>query len=480
MKTNPRSGQSQQRERNKLSADAVKKRIQNAPFGEKTKDWARKWVEYESVGGVGLGLFNVAPIMERAHGPFLYDADGKEYLDFLSGFSVSSLGNNYPEINEIFKKQAENLTHYFDLPHVERVKLAEKLCKNSKISGKTKVMFGVTGSDAIELAVRAARYYTGQPYILTAYGDYHGVTYGTMGLTSKGNMQPYFYPVRPNVDVGYIPFPHAYRSPSDPYPGFDLSSLKLFEKMLDGKETPYTDGVYGICNVAAILVEPFQSSAGYYIPPREYLKELRRIADKFGMLLIVDEIQAGLGRSGKLWAFEHSQIEPDMICTSKALGGGLPLSAVIARAEILEEWGPGAHVSTQAGNVLACAAGNYVLDVFSSESFLKKVNEAGAHLLQGLRSLEEKHKIVGYIDNTGLYTGVELVKDRKTKEPASEAALFVRDQCVEEGLLFEKGGYYHNRLQLIPPLNIGRSELDRALAIFDRVFGAAEKKFAIR
>jgi 4-aminobutyrate aminotransferase-like enzyme len=480
MKKNPRSGQFQQRERNKLSAEVIKNRIQNAPFGEKTRDWARKWVEYESVGGVGLGLFNISPIMERGKGPFLYDADGKEYLDFLSGFSVSSLGNNYPEINEIFKKQVENLTHFFDLPHVERVKLAEKLSKKSKISGKTKVMFGVTGSDAIELAVRAARYYTGQPYILTAYGDYHGVTYGTMGLTSKGNMQPYFYPVRPNADVGYIPFPHSYRSPNEPFPGFDLSSLKLFEKMLDGKETPFTDGVYGTCNVAAILVEPFQSSAGYYIPPREYLKELRRIADKFGMLLIVDEIQAGLGRSGKLWAFEHSEIEPDMICTSKALGGGLPLSAVIARAEILEEWGPGAHVSTQAGNVLACAAGNYVLDVFSSESFLKKVNEAGAHLLQGLRSLEQKHKIIGYIDNTGLYTGVELVKDRKTKEPASEAGAFVRDMCVEEGLLFEKGGYYHNRLQLIPPLNIGHAELDRALAIFDRVFGAAEKKFGIR
>jgi 4-aminobutyrate aminotransferase-like enzyme len=480
MKKNPRAGQFQQRERLRLSADAMANRIKNAPFGEKTKEWARKWVEYESAGGVGLGLFNIAPVMERAQGPFLYDADGKEYLDFLSGFSVSSLGNNNKEINAILRKQMDSLTHYFDLPHVERVKMAEKLSKLSRISGKTKVMFGVTGSDAIELAVRAARYYTGNPYILTAYGDYHGVTYGTMGLTSKGNMQPYFYPVRPNADVGYIPCPHPYRSPSDPYPGYDMSSLKLFEKMLDGKETPFTDGVYGVNNVAAILVEPFQSSAGYYIPPREYLKELRRIADKFGMLLIVDEIQAGLGRSGKLWAFEHSEIEPDMICTSKALGGGLPISAVIGRAEIMEEWGPGAHVSTQAGNVLACAAGNYVLDVVSSEPFLRKVNEVGAYFAAGLRNLQNKHKIIGYIDNTGIYTGVELVKDRKTKEPAGEAAAFVRDRCVQEGLLFEKGGYYHNRMQLIPPLNIEKPVLDRAMDIFDRVFGAAEKEFGIR
>jgi len=258
-----------------------------------------------------------------------------------------------------------------------------------------------------------------------------------------------------------------------------MSSLRLFERMLEGKETPFTDGVNGINNVAAILVEPFQSSAGYYIPPREYLQELRRIADRFGMLLIVDEIQAGLGRSGKLWAFEHSDIEPDMICTSKALGGGLPLSAVVARAEILEEWGPGAHVSTQAGNVLACAAGNYVLDMVSSEAFLAQVNQRGSHFAEGLRQLQKKHPLVGYIDNCGIYTGVELVADRATKEPASAAAAFVRDMCVKEGLLFEKGGYYHNRMQLIPPLNIEVKDLDRALEVLDKVFAAAEKQFSI-
>lgn len=479
MKKSLRAAQVQQRERMKLSGDAMKERIKNAPFGEKTKALARKWAEYESVGGVGMGIFACTPVIERAEGPYLYDADGKEYLDFLSGFSVSSLGNNNKEITAIIQKQAANLTHFFDFPHVERVKLAEKLCQKSHISGKTKVVFGVTGSDAIELAVRAARYYTGNPYILTAYGDYHGVTYGTMGLTSKGNMQPYFYPVRPNMDVGYIPFPHAYRTPADKYPGYDMNSLRLFERMLEGKETPYTDGANGINNVAAILVEPFQSSAGYYIPPREYLQELRRIADKFGMLLIVDEIQAGLGRSGKLWAFEHSDIEPDMICTSKALGGGLPLSAVIGRAEILEEWGPGAHVSTQAGNVLACAAGNYVLDVVSSESCLKQVNERGGYFSEGLRQLAKRHPLVGYVDNCGMYTGVELVKDRVSKEPAAEAATFVRDMCVKEGLLFEKGGYYHNRMQLIPALNIEKKDLDRALGVLDKVFAAAGKQFGI-
>ncbi len=336
-------------------------------------------------------------------------------------------------------------------------------------------MFGVTGSDSIELAIRAARYYTGQPYILTAYGDYHGVTYGTMGLTGKGNMQQYFYPVLPDKAVGYFRSPHEYRSK----PGLAMDCIKEFEEFLDSKESPYTDGVNGINNVAAIIVSPFQSSAGYYILPIEYLQELRRMADKFEILLIVDEIQTGLGRSGTLCAFEHSGIEPDMIVTSKALGGGLPISAVIAREEILMEWGPGGHVSTQAGNVLTCAVGNYVIDLVSSEKFLKNVNDLGSYFMEGLRVLQEKHKIIGYIDNRGLYTGIELVKSRETKDPAVEASNFVRNQCVAEGLLFEKGGYYHNRMQLIPPLTIKKTELDSALVIFDKVFGEAEKKFKI-
>jgi 4-aminobutyrate aminotransferase-like enzyme len=464
-----------QRNARKLAEEKLKTRINRAPFGEKTKALARKWLEFESFGGVGWGIFDVTPVIERAKGVFLYDADGKEYLDLLAGFATSALGECNEEITKIIQEQAGKLTHFFDFPHVERVKLAEKLVKNSRMSGKVRVMFGVTGSDGIELAVRAARYFTGQPYILTAYGDYHGVTYGTMGLTGKGNMQPYFYPVLPDKAVGYFRFPHDYRNE----PGHAMDCIREFEQLLDSKESPYTDGVHGICNVAAILVSPFQSSAGYYIPPVEYLQELRRIADRFGMLLIIDEIQTGLGRSGKLWAFEHSRIEPDMIVTSKALGGGLAISAVIARGEILEEWGPGAHVSTQAGNVIACAVGNYVIDTVSSEGFLQKVNESGRYFLDGLRDLEKRHPLIGYIDNRGLYTGVELVRDRKSKQPAAQESTFIRDRCVEEGLLYEAGGYYYNRMQLIPPLTIKRAELDRVLKVLDKVFAEAEKKYAI-
>jgi len=314
-----------QRQKLKVTPEDLISRVEKSSFGPKSKDLLKQVIAHESFGWEwGGGLFNAAPIIERAEGPILFDADGKEYIDFLSGFSVSQFGNCQKELTKIIQDQAAKLVHYFDFPHPERIKLAAKLGEISTIKSPTKVAFGVTGSDGIELAVRAARYYTGQPTILVAYGDYHGVTYGTMGLTGKGNMQPYFYPVRPDLHVGYFHFPHEYRKPDDVFSGHGMEAIHSLERALESKETPFTDGVNNLSSVAAILVEPFQSSAGYYVPPKEYLQELRRICDKFGFLLIIDEIQAGLGRSGKLWAFEYSGIEPDMIVTSKSIGWRTP------------------------------------------------------------------------------------------------------------------------------------------------------------
>ncbi len=469
-----------QRERMAVSTESLLERVERSPFGEKTKAMLRDCVKYESYGGMAWALFDSAPVAERAAGSYVYDVDGKPYIDYLSGFSVSQFGNCQEKITQIIQEQAAKLVHYFDLPHLERVKLSKKLCEKSRItSAPTKVVYGVTGSDGIELAVRAARYYTGKPNILVAYGDYHGVTYGTMALTSKGGMQQNFYPVTPDQHVGYFYMPHPYRSPDEKYSGHGMEAIRELERGLEGKETPYCDCRANLNNVAAILVEPFQSSAGYYIPPKEYLQELRRICDRFGMLLIVDEIQAGLGRSGKLWAFEHSGIEPDMIVTSKALGGGLPISAVIAKEEILMQWAPGAHVSTQAGNVLACAAGNYVLDVVSSPEFLAQVNDIGGYFKAGWQALQEKHPSIGWIDNMGIYTGIELVMDPATKEPAADFAQFVLNESIAAGILFEKGGYYYNRLQMIPALNTSKSTMDDSFAIWDKIFTKGEKQFGI-
>ncbi len=480
----------EQQRKLQLTKEDIEKRFSKSSLGENSKVWARRWLDVESYGQVGLSLFNLPPIIERAKaGDILVDVDGKEYVDLLAGFSVSALGECNKEVTRVIQEQASKLVHYFDFPHPERIKLAEKLVQISPIKGgKARVAFGVTGSDAVELAVRAARYYTGRPMILTAFGDYHGVTYGTMALTGKGGMWPYFYPIPPlDTGVSYFPFPYPYQCPfgkapaGEPEEDWCLERLEnYFEYYFQSKESPYREVKGGITNVAAFVIEPFQSSAGYILPSPGYLRLLRKLANKYDILLIVDEIQTGLGRTGKLWASEWEEAEVDMLLTSKALGGGLPLSAVVAKAEVLEAWGPAAHVSTQAGNVLACAAGNVVLDTISREGFLQAVQESGDYFVNGLRELQQRHPLIGNINAKGIYIGLELVRDRTTREPAPEEALFVTRECVKEGMIFEKGGYFHNRFQLIPPLTIRRQTIDRALEIFDCAFTHAKKKFGTK
>ncbi len=473
-----------QRENRKITDEDLDRRREQVPYGEQSMEWLDRWLEVESMGGVGLALFDLPPMVERAHDAVLIDADGNEYLDFLAGFSVSSLGQCNEELTRIIQQQAEKLIHHFDFPHPERVKLAEKLAGNTPIRGDARVAFGVTGSDATELAIRAARYHTGKQMILSPYGDYHGVTYGSMSTTGKGGMQSYFYPITPqDSGVGHFPFPYPYQSPFGRAPEgrqdgeYTLAQLRHYlEYTFGSKESPFSNGQPGSSNVAAFLVSPLQCSAGYIKPPEGYLRMIREFTDQHDILLIVDEIQTGLGRTGKLWATEWEDVEADMLLTSKALGGGLPISAVVASDEILESWGPGAHVSTQAGTVVACAAGNRAFEILSDESFLTSVREKGEHFTEGLNRLREKYTVLGDVDTKGLFTGLELVKDEETREPASDATDFVLRRCVEEGMVMEKGGYFFNRLQLIPPLTVDVEVLDRALEILDRVFEEADRR----
>lgn len=467
-----------QREKAKLTEQEVKQRIEESPFGPRSKELMRKWLDNESYGQVGLVLFNLPPIVERASDAILVDADGKEYIDLLAGFSVSTLGQCNEKLTELLREQADKLVHYFDLPHPERIKLSERLAKIAPIKGNARVAYGVTGSDAVELSMRAARYHTGKQMILVPYGDYHGVTYGTMSTTGKGGMWSYFYPIPPHDSaISYLPFPYPYQSPFGDAPEgreqgeYTLEQFKNYlEYYFESKESPYREVRSGVSNVAAFLISPAQCSAGYILPPEGYLKTLREFSDRYGILLIVDEIQAGLGRTGKLWATDWEGVSPDMIITSKALGGGLPLSALVASSEILESWGPGAHVSTQAGNVLACAAANKVLDVIDDENFLQEVRAKGQYFADELEKLRQEYKLIGEVTHRGLFLALELVRDQETKEPAVEEADEVLKKSLEKGIIYEKGGYFHNRLQLIPPLTIDRETIDKAISIFDEIF----------
>jgi 4-aminobutyrate aminotransferase-like enzyme len=464
-----------QRAAMQLSPETMHQRIDASPYGPKSKALLRRSADYESTGNVGWALFDCPPAIVEGRSALVYDADGMEYLDCMAGMSVSNLGHGRTEIAEAIAAQQMRLAHYFDMPGEPREELAERLVKITPGTHPKRVAFAATGSDATDVAIRMARWYTGAPLIITAYGGYHGATGGTVATTAKGFLWAFHYPIGPH-DAGHfkVPFPYSYRPPL----GDDGSSgrpyVEYLRRLLTGKESPLGDRASGVNNVAAILLEPMQGSAGYIIPPDDYLPLLRELCDEFGILLIVDEIQCGMGRTGQMWACDRVGVVPDMLLTSKALGNGQPVAAVVASSEIASSWGGGAHISTFACTRVAAAAANAVLDIMEREEIPRQAGEKGQYFREQLDGLMARHEMLGDVDLAGLFVGLEFVRDRETKEPADDEAATMLEFCVAEGLLLEKGGYHHNRFQLIPPLTIELSQIDAVVSILDRALTYVE------
>ncbi|MGZ4431764.1 MAG: aspartate aminotransferase family protein, partial [Gaiellales bacterium] len=406
----------EQRQAMRASPDELAARVEASPYGPRSKEILRRMVAHESTGQVGFALFSCPPAIVRGEGALVWDADGKEYVDMLAGFSVSNVGHAHPRVVQALSEQAAQLTHYFDLPNEPRELLAQRLAALAPGDEPRRVAFGVTGADAVDLAIKVARWYTGAPLIVSTYGGYHGTSAGTMATTAKGGMWGYFYPVGPH-DTGHvkIPFSYPYRCPVGAPPEHCAEAcLEFVRRMLAGKETPLSDA-RAVNNVAAILLEPMQASAGYIIPGDGYLRGLRELCDELGLLLIVDEIQTGLGRTGLMWGSDHEGVVPDMITTSKGLASGLPISALIAREPILSSWGPGAHVATFAATPVAAAAAHATLDVLEEERLVERAADTGAYFRDGLLELQARHPILGWVDARGLFVGLEFVRDRDTK-----------------------------------------------------------------
>ena len=470
-----------ERKRLRISIEELSSRIKISPYGPRTKELLERWIQCESNGAIGFALWSCPPVMERGSRALVYDADGKEYVDLISGFSVNNVGLCNPEVVDVIKEQAEKLIQYFDLPTPPRIQLSEKIIEITPGDFPKKVLYATTGSEIIEATIKLVRWYTGKPYILTPYGDYHGGTAGAQALTGKAGMNKYYYPLPPtDTGIFYFPYAYCYRCPYDKkYPACELYCVRALENLFESKEAPFRDPKADVSRVAAIIIEPMQSSAGYIIPPVEYLARIEELCEKYDILLVVDEIQAGMGRTGKMWACEHSGVAPDLMAIAKSLGGGLPVSVLVGRKEIMDSWGPSAWLGTFAGNPLACAAANKVLEIMERDNIPGKAAGKGKYFLQELSDLAKKHPLVGKVGGIGLYLNIEFVKDKKTKEPASEEAGFIMSECLKEGLICEHTGYYSNRFNLIPSLVISRGEIDRALKIFDRVIGRAEKKFGV-
>jgi 4-aminobutyrate aminotransferase-like enzyme len=451
-----------------LTLEEKHARIEASSYGPRSKALLRRYADSESSGGVAWALFDCPPAIVEGHGATVVDADGREYIDCMAGMSVSNLGHGRADIADAVDRQQRRLAHYFDMPGDAREELAERLAAITPGDHEKSVAFAATGSDAADMAVRMARWYTGAPLIVSTYGGYHGAPGGTIATTAKGYLWAFHYPVGPH-DAGHlkVPFPYPYRPPLGDDGTSGAPYVEFLRRLLGHKESPLGDRRSGVSNVAAMLVEPMQGSGGYVIPPDDYLPLLRELCDEFGILLIADEIQTGMGRTGAMWACDRVGVVPDILLTSKGLANGQPIAAVVARREIANSWGAGAHISTFAGTPVAAAAANAVLDAMDGEQVPEQALEKGEYLRGRLVELQRRHPILGSIDIAGLFIGLEFVRDRETREPADTEAAEMLEFCVRAGVLFEKGGYHHNRFQLIPPLVIERAQLDRVVDVLD-------------
>lgn len=470
----------EERAKMRSSKEALLEKARKGARGPKSLEVLEETLKYESIGHLDFALFAVPPVMERGEGARLWDVDGNEYIDCHAGFAVNGLGHGNKEVAEAISEQLTKVMQFAELPMRVRSELARRMAEKHPGQFEKKVFFAVTGGEAVEISVKLARWYTGKPLIITHQGDYHGRTALAQALTSKAFMIAYNNPMwAADAGVTRLPFPYCYRCPwGKEYPSCDIFCAKQLREQFTNKESPFRNPKANINNVAAFVIEPFQSSAGYIMPPLEYLTALQDICREFDMLLAIDEVQTGMGRTGKMWACEHAGLEPDLIMMAKSISNGLPISMVTGRADIMDSWGPGAHSSTFTGYPAACAGGVKVLDIFERDHILEQAAEKGAHFLDGLKELYSRHPMVGDYSGKGLWLAVELVRDRATKEPADTESAWIHQTLVDNGLLCINSGYHYNRLCFAPPLVIKKEEIDKAIDILDRVLHAAEDRFA--
>ena len=406
-------------------------------------------------------LYRYTPlVIERARGSYLYTVDGQRYLDFASGIAVTNLGHAHPDVIKAAHAQLDKLVHISVVAHHEpNIVLAERIAAVAP-GNLDKVFFSNSGAEAVEGAIKLARYVTGRPAIVGFMGAFHGRTYGALSLTaSKHYYRERYEPFLPGIY--HVPYPYAYRNPSGPG---DEATLKyvfdFIDEMLDTRVPPK--------NIAAYIVEPVLGEGGYVVPPAAFMPRLRKLCDAHGIMLIADEVQSGYGRTGKMFAVEHTGVVPDIMTLAKSIASGLPLSAVVASSELMDQWEPAAHGSTFGGNPVSCAAGVATLDVFEREQILAKSTASGADLMARFKKLQTTTPSIGDVRGLGLMIGVELVK--KDGAPDGELLARIRRVCLDSGLVLLSCGPHDNVLRLMPPLNISKAELDEAWDIMNGAF----------
>jgi 4-aminobutyrate aminotransferase len=397
-------------------------------------------------------------VAKRGRGVVVEDVDGNEFLDFSAGIAVVSTGHCHPKVVAAIQKQAGELIHMSgtDFYYENMVELAERLSKIAPMPGPHKIYFGNSGTEAIEAAIKLSRYHTRRQNIIAFYGAFHGRTMGSLSLTaSKPRQRQRFAPLMPGVT--HVPYPEVYRTGAQDAEAYALSCARFIEDKVFHTALPPEE-------VAAIFLEPIQGEGGYVIAPDVFLKEIRRICDAHGIMLVADEVQSGVGRTGKWWAIQHAGVQPDIVCCAKGIASGMPLGVTITRADVMD-WVPGSHASTFGGNPVCVAAALATLDVIEGENLMKNAAEVGRHMLDRMRDWPRKHALVGDVRGRGLMIGVELVKDKKTREHAAAERDRVVEQAFARLVLFLGAG--PSAIRLAPPLVVTRQQADEALDVLE-------------
>ena len=407
-------------------------------------------------------------VIKKSEGCIVTDVDGNEFIDLNAGLAVCNVGHSHPRVIEAIKNQVDKFLHYSytDFYYVNYIDLGETLHDLLPGDFEKKFFYGNSGAESVEAAIKLSRWHSRRQMILAYIGSFHGRTMGAVSLTaSKPAQRRYFAPFIPGVE--HIFYPYCYRCPFNlEYPDCSFRCVTYIDDYLFHKFVPPEE-------VSMILTEPIQGEGGYVVPPDGYFDELRKLCNEHGILIAADEVQTGLGRTGKWFASEHFGLVPDIVCMAKGIAAGLPLGVTASRADLMD-WTPGSHASTFGGNPVSASAAIEVLKIIKEEKLLENAEKVGGHLLKRLEEMKEEHPMIGDVRGRGLMVGVELVKDKESKEPAKKETDEVMMRCFEKGAAIVNCGV--STIRWMPPLIITKELIDSALEIFDEVLGKVEAK----
>jgi len=406
-------------------------------------------------------------MMDHGTGCEVWDVDGNRFLDFASGIAVCSTGHCHPRVVEAIKEQSEKFLHISsDFYHPTWIEFSERVAATAPFKEKAKVFLGNSGTEAVEAAIKLARIHSGRQQFIGFYGAFHGRSMGALSFTArKPVFRRGFMPLLNGVF--HAPFPDTYRPLLQSDDGdYGKAVVDFIENVLFERVVPADD-------CAAILVEPIQGEGGFIVPPENFFPALRQLCDKYGILLIVDEVQSGVGRTGKWWAIEHWGVEPDIVCFAKGIASGMPLGGILARESVMD-WPAGSHGNTYGGNPISCAAGIATLDLIGN-GLMDNATVMGEYVKDALEEIQMRHPSIGVVRGIGLMIGVEFVMDKTTKEPAPALRDFVIEEAFHNGLITLGCGT--STLRIAPPLIIDRPIVDEALTIIEAAITKAERKY---